>query len=99
MPAFNARDVDVVAPDSLPHPCTRPDPGGRRAHLHITSCSNALRARSELFRSETRMGPLEPVWLALFWRSGFTPDLVAEATAERVLLVTAEDVVAGGATG
>jgi hypothetical protein len=59
---------------------------------------NALRARSELFRSETGMGPQEPVWFALFSRSGFTPDLVAEAKVERVLLVAAEDVVAGGAT-
>jgi len=57
---------------------------------------NALRARGELFRGETGMGPQEPVWLALFSRSGFTPDLVAEAKAEHVLLVTAEDVVAGG---
>ena len=36
------------------------------------------------------------MWLALFSRSGFTPDLVAEAKAGGVLLVTAEDVVAGG---
>ena len=60
---------------------------------------SALRARSELFRGEIGMAPDEPVWLALFSRSGFTPDLVAEAKAEGVLLVTAEDVVAGGPTG
>jgi len=57
---------------------------------------DALRARSELFRGETGMGPREQVWLALFSRSGFTPDLLAAATAEGVLLVTADDVVAGG---
>jgi len=45
------------------------------------------------------MGPQEPVWFALFSRSGFTPDLVAKAKVEGVLLVTAEDVNAGGATG
>ena len=56
-----------------------------------------LRARSEIFRGETDMAPHESLWLALFSRSGFTPDLVAAARAEHVLLVTAEDVVAGGA--
>ena len=57
---------------------------------------SALRARSELFRGATDMGPDEPLWLALFSRSGFTPDLAAEAETERVLLVTAEDVVTSG---
>jgi len=60
---------------------------------------NALRARSELFRGEIGMGAQEPLWLALFSRSGFTPDLLAEAKAQGVLLVTADDVVSGGAVG
>ena len=55
---------------------------------------NALRARGELFRGATGMGPDEPLRLALFSKSGFTPDLLAEAEAEGVLLATAEDVVA-----
>jgi hypothetical protein len=56
---------------------------------------DALRARAEVFRGETGMAPGEPVWYALFSRSGFTPDLLAEAEAERVVLVSADDVVAG----
>jgi AAA+ ATPase superfamily predicted ATPase len=60
---------------------------------------NSLRAHRELFRSATGMGPQERVWLALFSRSGFTPGLVAAAAAEGVLLVSAADMVAGGATG
>ena len=58
---------------------------------------STLRARSELFRGETGMGPDEPLRLALFSKSGFTPDLLAEAEAEGVLLATAEDVVAASA--
>lgn len=56
---------------------------------------DALRARAEVFRRETGMATGEPVWYALFSRSGFTPDLLAEAEAERVVLVSADDVVAG----
>jgi hypothetical protein len=43
------------------------------------------------------MGPDEPLRLALFSKSGFTPDLLAEAKAEGVLLASAEDVVAASA--
>lgn len=59
----------------------------------------ALRARAEIFRSETGMEPHATLWFALFSKSGFTPDLVAEAAAQRVLLVTADDLVAEGPTG
>lgn len=57
----------------------------------------ALRTRCELFRRETGMGPQDRVWPALFSRSGFRPDLAAEARAQHILLVTAEDVVAPAA--
>ena len=57
---------------------------------------DALRVRGEVFRGETGMAAHEPVWYALFSRSGFTPDALAEAKAERVLLVTADEVIAGG---
>jgi hypothetical protein len=57
---------------------------------------DALHARAEVFRGETGMATHEPVWYALFSRSGFTPDLLAQAKAQCVLLVTADDVVAGG---
>ncbi|MCX6371497.1 MAG: ATP-binding protein, partial [Actinobacteria bacterium] len=57
---------------------------------------NSLRTRRELFRAATGTGPKEPARLALFSRSGFTRGLLAEAKAEGVLLVTADDVVASG---
>jgi len=54
----------------------------------------SLEASTAVMLSETGLAPDRQVHFALFSKSGFTPDLLAEATTRGILLVAAEDVVA-----